>query len=368
MDNNKAVLVRKKETRQTGGISSLSGMESSVVSVENLKMEIRLGEGVLTPIRGVSFAVRENETLGLVGESGCGKSLTSKAILGINDKKCITTGKINFTVDGKTLNLLDLKFGGKEIRSIRGKKVSMIFQEPMSSFSPLFTIGHQISESVRLHLEKDKVKAKDISIEAMRRVGIANPEKRYNQYPHEFSGGMLQRALIAMALVCNPKLLIADEPTTALDVTIQAQILELMKQLQKDYKMAILYITHDLGTVARMCDRVAVMYLGRIVEIAPVVELFKNPRHPYTIGLLGSVHKIGGGHERLFSIEGTVPLAMNLEDRCGFYERCLNRDGSICNGKEPCLREVGEGHFVACHLEVDPGAAGKSVERGEDHV
>ena len=327
-------------------------MENYVVKVEDLNISIKLDEGILTPIRNINFAIKENETLGLVGESGCGKSLTSKAILGINDKKCKTTGKINFDVNGKKLNLLDLKFGGPEIRSIRGKMASMIFQEPMSSFSPLFTIGHQISESVRLHITKDKKKAKEISIEAMSKVGIANPEKRYNQYPHEFSGGMLQRALIAMALVCNPRLLIADEPTTALDVTIQAQILELMKELQKEYKMAILFITHDLGTVARICDRVAVMYLGRIVEIGTVMDIFKNPLHPYTRGLLGSVHKIGGGKGRLFSIEGTVPLAMNLENRCGFYDRCTYCDKDKCNQVDPELREVEEGHFVACYQDL----------------
>lgn len=327
-------------------------MENNVVVVDDLNIKIKLDEGILTPIRGISFAVRENETLGLVGESGCGKSLTSKAIMGINDKKCVTTGKISFHNNGETLNLLDLKSGGKEIRSIRGKNISMIFQEPMSSFSPLFTIGHQISEFIRLHITKDKKKAKEIAIEAMAKVGIANPEKRYNQYPHEFSGGMLQRALIAMSLVCNPRLLIADEPTTALDVTIQAQILELLKTLQKETSMAILYITHDLGTVAKLCDRVAVMYLGKIVEIAPVKEIFKNPRHPYTIGLLGAVHKIGGKRERLFSIEGTVPLAMNLEDRCGFYDRCIYRNTKECCGKEPALKEVSEGHYVACYEEV----------------
>ena len=329
-------------------------MEKNVVIVENLNISIKLDEGILTPVRGVSFVIHENETLGLVGESGCGKSLTSKAIMGINDERCITTGKINVNVDGVMKNLLDMKFGGTEIRSIRGKNISMIFQEPMSSFSPLFTIGHQISEFIRLHITKDKKKAKEIAIESMRRVGIANPEKRYKQYPHEFSGGMLQRALIAMALVCNPNLLIADEPTTALDVTIQAQILELMKQLQKEYNMAILYITHDLGTVARICDRVAVMYLGKIVEIASVTEIFKNPIHPYTIGLLGSVHKIGGGHERLFSIEGTVPLAMNLEDKCGFYDRCTYREAKACSATEPCLVEVQEGHFVACYRNMPP--------------
>ncbi|NLU53296.1 MAG: ABC transporter ATP-binding protein [Clostridiaceae bacterium] len=325
-------------------------MVNSVLKVEDLKIEIKLDEGMLTPVRGVSFEVRENETLGLVGESGCGKSLTCKAILGINDKKCKTTGKINFSKDGSEINLLEMKKDSAEIRSIRGKNISMIFQEPMSSFSPLYTIGNQMSEVILLHMTKDKKKAKELAIEALRRVGIANPEKRYNQYPHEFSGGMLQRVLIAMALVCNPNLLIADEPTTALDVTIQAQIIELMKQLQKEYRMAILYITHDLGTVAQICDRVAVMYLGKIVEIGTVHEIFKDPKHPYTKGLLGSVHKIGGNNERLFSIEGTVPLAMNLKDRCSFYDRCVFRDENKCNRPEPCLKEVGKEHSVACWL------------------
>ena len=324
-------------------------LNKQVVAVEDLRIEIKLDEGRLTPVRGVSFTVNENETLGLVGESGCGKSLTCKALLGINGKKCLTSGSIRFRFGDDMRNLLDMKPGGADIRKIRGETISMVFQEPMSSFSPLFTIGNQISESVRLHITKDRVKAKEITIETMRRVGIANPERRYHQYPHEFSGGMLQRALIAMALVCTPRLLIADEPTTALDVTIQAQILELMKQLQRDNGMAILYITHDLGTVARMCDKVAVMYLGKIIEYAPVVELFERPMHPYTIGLLGSVHKIGGGRERLFSIEGTVPLAMNLPDRCAFYDRCLFKDERLCGAAEPGLHEAQEGHLVACH-------------------
>ncbi len=236
-----------------------------------------------------------------------------------------------------------------KIRSIRGKEISMIFQEPMVAFSPMYTIGNQINEATLLHITKDKKKAKEISMEVMRKVGIANVEKRYNQYPHEFSGGMLQRALIAMALVCNPKLLIADEPTTALDVTIQAQILELMKALQKDFDTAILFITHDLGVVARMCDRVAVMYLGKIVECADAKEIYANPQHPYTRGLIGSVHKIGTKKaERLFSIEGTVPLAMNLPDACGFYDRCDARIEGLCNRAQPDLVEVAPGHKIAC--------------------
>ncbi|MGH0052249.1 MAG: ABC transporter ATP-binding protein [Sphaerochaetaceae bacterium] len=320
-----------------------------VVDVQNLHVTIDLDEGLLTPVRGVDFTICEGETLGLVGESGCGKSLTSRAILGINEKKCVSSGKILFDVDGKKEDLLTLPYGSPEIRSIRGSKAAMIFQEPMVAFHPMYSIGKQINESTKLHITKDKEKSKKITLDIMKQVGIANAEKRYNQYPHEFSGGMLQRALIAMALVCRPALLIADEPTTALDVTIQAQILDLMKELQKTYKMAILFITHDLGVVAGMCDRVAVMYLGQIVEQAPVKELYQQPLHPYTQGLLGSVHKVGTHSvEKLYSIEGTVPLALNLPDRCGFYERC-KRSGVLCEGVNPPLVDVGGGHLVRCY-------------------
>ncbi|GKX27717.1 dipeptide/oligopeptide/nickel ABC transporter ATP-binding protein [Vallitalea longa] len=331
-------------------IDSMSNIENTnILEVKDLEVKIKLDEGILTPVRGVSFNIKEQETLGLVGESGCGKSLTSKAILGINNKNCIRSGSVMFKMDNRCINLLEYKRKSKELRKIRGKKISMIFQEPMTSFSPLYTVGNQISEAVRLHITKNKKEAEKISIKMMTRVGIADASKRFNQYPHEFSGGMLQRALIAMSLVCNPKLLIADEPTTALDVTIQAQILELMKELQKEFKMSILYITHDLGTVAKMCDKVAVMYLGRIVEYASVYEIFKNPMHPYTRGLIGSVHNIGASKEKLFSIEGTVPLAMNLPDRCSFYDRCTSRDDKKCLAKEPCLTQVSEDHYVACY-------------------
>ena len=321
-----------------------------VLQVKDLKINIKTDDGILTPVRGVNFEIGKGETLGLVGESGCGKSLTSKAILGINAKNCKAEGEILFDAENLGMtDLLKLKPRGEEIRSIRGKQISMIFQEPMVAFSPMYTIGNQINEATLLHITRDKRKAKEISLGVMKKVGIANAEKRYDQYPHEFSGGMLQRALIAMALVCNPKLLIADEPTTALDVTIQAQILELMKELQKDFGMSILFITHDLGTVARMCDRVAVMYLGKIVETASAVEIFKNPQHPYTRGLIGSVHKIGTkGQDKLFSIEGTVPVAMNLPKRCGFYDRCDKRIEGVCDVQEPELVDSGDNHRVAC--------------------
>ena len=326
--------------------------KDNILEVKDLHVDIRMTEGLLTAVRGVNFEMKKGETLGLVGESGCGKSLTCKAILGINEKKCVSSGQILFDSEQHgEVELIGLANQRKndKIRSIRGKEISMIFQEPMVAFSPMYTIGNQINEATLLHITKDKKKAKEISMEVMRKVGIANVEKRYNQYPHEFSGGMLQRALIAMALVCNPKLLIADEPTTALDVTIQAQILELMKELQKDFDTAILFITHDLGVVAKMCDRVAVMYLGKIVESADAKEIYANPQHPYTRGLIGSVHKIGSKkEERLFSIEGTVPLAMNLPNACGFYDRCDVRIEGLCNKADPELVEVAPGHMIAC--------------------
>ena len=340
-------------------------MNDTIIEIKDLKINIKIDEGTLTAVRGVDFEIKKGETLGLVGESGCGKSLTSKAILGINDKKCTSTGEIFFRDEtDKVVDLLKLNPRGKEIRAIRGKQISMIFQEPMVAFSPMYTIGNQINEATLLHITKDKKKAKEISLDVMKKVGIANAEKRYDQYPHEFSGGMLQRALIAMALVCNPKLLIADEPTTALDVTIQAQILELMKELQKDFGMSILFITHDLGTVAKMCDRVAVMYLGRIVESAPAVEIYKNPQHPYTQGLIGSVHKIGTkNQDRLFSIEGTVPLALNLPAGCGFYDRCHKRIEGVCNVYDPSLVDVGDDHKIACFACTGcPNAAKEEVK------
>ena len=326
--------------------------KDNILEVKDLHVDIKMTEGLLTAVRGVNFEMKKGETLGLVGESGCGKSLTCKAILGINEKKCVSSGQIMFDSEQhgevELIGLANEKKNDK-IRSIRGKEISMIFQEPMVAFSPMYTIGNQINEATRLHITKDRKKSKEISMEVMRKVGIANVEKRYNQYPHEFSGGMLQRALIAMALVCNPKLLIADEPTTALDVTIQAQILELMKDLQKDFDTSILFITHDLGVVAKMCDRVAVMYLGKIVESADAKEIYANPQHPYTRGLIGSVHKIGSKKEdRLFSIEGTVPLAMNLPEACGFYDRCDVRIEGLCNKADPELVEVAPGHKIAC--------------------
>ena len=351
----------------------MSEMQKPIIQVRNLGVNIKMDEGLLTPVRGVDFEIHPGETLGLVGESGCGKSLTSKAILAINDKKCQSTGEILFRDENdQIVDIIALEKASKrreflgfrkvkpgqigkkdairQLRTIRGKQISMIFQEPMVAFSPMYTIGNQINEATLLHITKDKEKAKKITLDMMKLVGIANAEKRYDQYPHEFSGGMLQRALIAMALVCKPRLLIADEPTTALDVTIQAQILELMQELQKELRMAILFITHDLGTVAKMCDRVAVMYLGKIVETGTAKEIYKNPQHPYTRGLMGSVHKIGSlKADRLYSIEGTVPLALNLKPGCGFYDRCDARIEGVCDKVDPESVCLGGTHCVACH-------------------
>ena len=344
-----------------------------ILQLKDLNISIDMHEGKLTPVRGVNFEMRKGETIGLVGESGCGKSLTCKAILAINSKNCKTTGQILYNSDEKgEVDLLAMNPTGKEIRAIRGKEISMIFQEPMVAFSPLYTIGNQITEATLLHITKDKKKAKEITLEVMKKVGIANAEKRYNQYPHEFSGGMLQRAMISMALVCNPQILIADEPTTALDVTIQAQILELMKEMQKDFNMGILFITHDLGVVAKMCDRVNVMYLGRIVESGTTEVIYANPEHPYTRGLMGSVHKIGGKKEdRLFSIEGTVPLAMNLPRACGFYDRCDARIEGLCDRAEPDLVEIEPDHCIACFACKHPACqaqreAAEKMIREED--
>ncbi|WP_066195672.1 ABC transporter ATP-binding protein [Gracilibacillus timonensis] len=328
---------------------------SPLLSVEDLKITIQQDDYELNAVDGVDFQLKKGKTLGLVGESGCGKSLTSRSIMQLNPKVCETTGKILYkSKKDKSLNnidILSLKSTGKKIRNIRGKRVSMIFQEPMTALSPLYTIGNQIMENILIHRTKNKKKAKEIALDMLRKVGISNEEKRFNQYPHEFSGGMRQRVMIAMALACNPELLIADEPTTALDVTIQAQVMELMKELQKEFEMAILLVTHDLGVIAEMCDEVAVMYLGKIVEKAPVKEIFNNPKHPYTIGLIKSMPRLGGNkNQRLTSIEGTVPLAINMRNKCGFYDRCIHRIEGLCDAQSVPNYQVSSDHETRCFL------------------
>ncbi|MFC3746046.1 ABC transporter ATP-binding protein [Paenibacillus sp. GCM10012306] len=332
--------------------------EQPLLSVQDLKIKIQMESGIMNAVDGVDFNIYKGKTLGLVGESGCGKSLTSRSIISINPKECETSGTITYNSESESalngLNLLSLKPTGKQIRSIRGRKISMIFQEPMTAFSPMYTIGNQIMEAIRTHQTKDKKEAKKIALEMLSKVGISDQAKRFDQYPHEFSGGMRQRAMISMALSCNPEILIADEPTTALDVTIQAQVLELMKSLQAEFGMAILLVTHDLGIIAEMCDEVAVMYLGKIVEQAPVKEIFNNPKHPYTKGLLRSMPRLGGNKsKRLDSIEGSVPMPINMPPMCGFYDRCKDRIEGVCNAQSAPKITISDEHMVRCFLYGD---------------
>ena len=337
---------RKKDLETTYEIAP-----EHILEVKDLHVRIAVDDYDLHAVRGVNFSLKKGETLGLVGESGCGKSVTSKEILGINPGNCRSEGQILYrTKSGKVLNLLELDRDGTVYRAIRGAEISMIFQEPMTAFSPLYTIGNQLAEIITLHDPKaTKASARQRVLEMLRKVGIANPEKRIDQYPHEFSGGMLQRALIAMMLCCDPDLLIADEPTTALDVTIQAQILDLMRSLQKEFGMSILFITHDLGTVANMCDNVAVMYLGEIVEYGTVRQIFHNPQHPYTKGLLRSLPKMDQVRdEKLYIINGVVPLPVGLQANCGFHDRCEECIAGRCDIQEIPEFEAEPGHMVRC--------------------
>lgn len=332
--------------------------EENILEVNDLRVDIKVDDYVLNAVRGVSFTMKKGETLGLVGESGCGKSVTSKEVMGINPDNCSSTGEVLFrTKAGKVLNLLTLDKDGAVYRGLRGTEMAMIFQEPMTAFSPLYTIGNQLSEIILIHEPKTtKAQARERVLEMLKKVGIANPEKRIDQYPHEFSGGMLQRALIAMMLLCSPDFLVADEPTTALDVTIQAQILELMKSLQQEFGMSILFITHDLGTVANMCDNVAVMYLGQIVEYGSVRQIFHNPCHPYTRGLLKSLPKMDQSREKqLYVIEGTVPLAVGLKPSCGFHDRCGACIRGTCDCQQIGTYTVEPGHYVRCALMEQKG-------------
>jgi len=333
----------------------MSEPENILLEVEDLKVHFALDEGVLKAVDGVDFGIPAGKTLGLVGESGCGKSVTSQAIMRIVPDPGVIKGSIRLrrgrNGNGGTVDLAALSADGEEVRGIRGKDVTMIFQEPMTSFSPLYTMGNQLMEAILLHRTKDKAEAREIAVEMLGKVGIANPGKRIDEYPHEFSGGMRQRVMIAMALSCNPQLLIADEPTTALDVTIQAQVIELMKGLQAEFGMSILYITHDLGVIAEMASEVAVMYLGRIVEMAGVDEIFHDPKHPYMTGLLKAIPRIGDRNRaRLESIEGVVPIPLELPPQCGFHDRCRRMKKGLCDRFDVPMAEVSPGHKVRCFL------------------
>lgn len=321
----------------------------TVLEVKNLKTSFKTDEGKFLAVDDVSFRVEKGKTLGIVGESGCGKSVTSLSILRLipNPPGNIEGGQILF--NGK--NLLDLPVS--EMRKIRGNKISMIFQEPMTSLNPVFTVGDQIEEAVMLHQKLNRKDAHQKAIEMLKLVGIPSPEKRVDDYPHQLSGGMRQRVMIAMALSCNPSLLIADEPTTALDVTIQAQILELVNKLQKETNTSMILITHDLGVVAETCDDVVVMYAGRVVEYGNVHQIFENPKHPYTKGLLDSVphFETGQRRERLKTIPGIVPSLTKLPSGCRFQDRCPNVQQD-CRNKEPDLYELEPGHTARCYHPV----------------
>ena len=318
-------------------------MAEKLLEVRGLKTYFYTDDGEVPAVDGVDFSLGKGETLGIVGESGCGKSVTSLSIMRLipDPPGKIVDGEILF--DGSNL----LEKSEAEMRSIRGNDISMIFQEPMTSLNPVFTIGDQIMEAIILHQRLSKAEARERAIEMLRLVGIPVPERRIDEYPHQLSGGMRQRDMIAMALSCNPKLLIADEPTTALDVTIQAQILDLMRKLRDEFGTAIMLITHDLGVVAELAERVVVMYAGKIVEEADVVPLFGEPLHPYTVGLLGSIPKLTEQQERLQVIEGVVPNPAFMPKGCRFHPRCKEAR-EICKVEEPELMELSPGHHVAC--------------------
>lgn len=322
-----------------------------ILQVKDLKAYFYLKEGILKAVDGVSFDVNKGETLCLVGESGCGKSVSALCIFRLIQEPPgrIVSGEI--LMDGTDI----LKISMDRMVKIRGRDIAMIFQDPMTSLNPVLTIGYQISESLRLHQGLNTAEAWNRSIEMLKLVGIPSPDKRVGEYPHELSGGMRQRAMIAMALSCNPKLLIADEPTTALDVTIQAQVLDLMKKLKADLMASIVFITHDLGVVAEIADRVIVMYAGKIVETATVKNLFKDPLHPYTQGLLESVPRVDqakdkhGRRKPLREIDGVVPNPINLPAGCAFAPRC-SKVVSMCREKTPPLKQMGHERSVSCWL------------------
>ncbi|MDI6887898.1 MAG: ABC transporter ATP-binding protein [Candidatus Thermoplasmatota archaeon] len=322
-------------------------MKEPLLKIENLKTHFYTYKGVVRAVDGINLEIKEDEILGLVGESGCGKTVTALSILKLLSSNArIVEGKIIF----EGLDIVSLK--EERLRNIRGSKIAMIFQEPMSSLNPVYTIGNQLVETVLLHnREYSKKQAREKAIELLKLVKIPLPKKVIDQYPHELSGGMRQRCMIAMALVCKPKLLIADEPTTALDVTTESQILELIKELKSELRHSVLLITHDLGIVAELCDRVAVMYAGKIVECSDVKTIFTAPKHPYTVGLLNAIPKFTE-KRRLEAIEGMPPDLISLPKGCRFAPRCKFAT-SDCKEREPELRSLGKGHEIACFKIIE---------------
>ena len=332
-------------------------MADSVLSVEGLNVRFETRRGTVHAVNGISFDIAPGETLGIVGESGCGKSVTSLAILGLLARNGrVASGRAVF--DGRDL----LRAGDRALRAVRGKEVAMIFQDPMTSLNPVLTIGRQIREALETHLGMKRKEAVRTAAEALERVGIPSPDIRLKDYPHQFSGGMRQRAMIAMALACKPKLLIADEPTTALDVTIQAQILDLLRALVAEENAALILITHDLGVVAGMCERVNVMYAGMFVETGSADQLFATPRHPYTLGLLQSVPRLDAARRtRLQPIEGSPPNMLRLPAACPFQPRC-RFEVDLSRQEVPQLVEIEPGHRVACFNPVPVDEWGRARE------
>jgi peptide/nickel transport system ATP-binding protein len=326
-----------------------------ILEIRNLKTHFLLDEGVVRAVDDVSLTLAKGSTLGVVGESGCGKSVTARSVLqivGAGGK--IVDGQILFHRGDDVVDLATFEPRGREIRSVRGQEISMIFQEPMAAFSPVYTIGKQIIEAIRVHTEASKLDARNQTLDLLARVGIPQPKRTVDQFPFELSGGMLQRAMIAMALSCKPDILIADEPTTALDVTIQGQILALLKSIQDETGMSIMLISHNMGVIAEMADSVAVMYLGRVIEEAPAWDLFDNPRHPYTQALLQSIPMVEEEvQSRLRSIKGSVPNPYAMPKACRFHPRCDAFMSGTCDIREPALMPVGNGHRAACFLVGD---------------
>jgi peptide/nickel transport system ATP-binding protein len=323
-----------------------------LLEIKDLKTYFFFDEGVVRAVDGVSLSLEKGKTLGVVGESGCGKSVTAQSILQIvGAGGRIVSGQILYNQHGSIVDLTKYKAGSEQMRQIRGRDISMIFQEPMTAFSPVYTVGKQIAEAITYHEPVTEKQARKRVIELLEKVGIPRAGERYDSYPFELSGGMRQRAMIAMALVGSPTILIADEPTTALDVTIQAQILDLLRALQSELGSAIMIITHNMGVIAEMADTVAVMYLGKVIEHAPVWQLFDHPAHPYTAALLRSIPMIEENvKDRLESIKGVVPDPYNLPSGCRFHPRCDRYVDGLCNQVEPQPVEVSPGHYASCLL------------------
>lgn len=320
-----------------------------LLEVKDLIVRFKTASGTVNALNGVSFDIMKNESVGIVGESGCGKSVTARAIMRILERNSVMKGSIKLYSDNGYTDISTLPAASVEMRKVRGGKIAMVFQEPMSSLCPVYTVGNQIIEAIRLHRDVDKIQAREIAIDYLRRVGISRPEKLMDEYPYQLSGGMRQRVVIAMAVSCNPSLLIADEPTTALDVTVSAQILNLLNDLQQSQNMAVMMINHSLGIVAQSCTRVMVMYLGMIIESATVTELFANPKHPYTIDLLNSIPKLTlSKGSRLAHIKGHVPDPFNIPSGCTYHTRCRFYKKSLCNVQIPVLTEMDTGHYVQC--------------------